>query len=49
MRRDDPQPDSTRWLQPGVADPDRSVLMGGSYGGFMAAWLPTVDGRFKAP
>ena len=22
--------------------------MGGSYGGFMAAWLPTVDGRFKA-
>jgi dipeptidyl aminopeptidase/acylaminoacyl peptidase len=22
--------------------------MGGSYGGFMAAWLPTMDGRFQA-
>ncbi|MEO8476711.1 MAG: S9 family peptidase [Actinomycetota bacterium] len=32
----------------GVADPDRLVLIGGSYGGFMAAWIPTQDGRFKA-
>ena len=32
----------------GVADPDRLVLTGGSYGGFMAAWIPTRDRRFKA-
>lgn len=32
----------------GVADPERIGVMGGSYGGFMAAWLPTVDDRFKA-
>lgn len=32
----------------GVADPDRLVLTGGSYGGFMAAWIPTRDHRFKA-
>jgi dipeptidyl aminopeptidase/acylaminoacyl peptidase len=32
----------------GVADPDRLVLAGGSYGGFMAAWIPTRDQRFKA-
>jgi dipeptidyl aminopeptidase/acylaminoacyl peptidase len=32
----------------GLADPDRVGVMGGSYGGFMAAWLPCVDGRFKA-
>jgi dipeptidyl aminopeptidase/acylaminoacyl peptidase len=32
----------------GVADPDRLVLTGGSYGGFMAAWIPTQDRRFKA-
>ena len=32
----------------GHADPERLVLTGGSYGGFMAAWIPTVDGRFKA-
>jgi dipeptidyl aminopeptidase/acylaminoacyl peptidase len=32
----------------GVADPDRLVLIGGSYGGFMAAWIPTQDQRFKA-
>ena len=35
-------------VQRGVADPDRIGVMGGSYGGFMAAWLPTVDGRFQA-
>lgn len=32
----------------GHADPERLVLTGGSYGGFMAAWIPTRDGRFKA-
>jgi dipeptidyl aminopeptidase/acylaminoacyl peptidase len=32
----------------GVADPERLVLTGGSYGGFMAAWIPTQDHRFKA-
>ncbi len=32
----------------GVADPDRIGIFGGSYGGFMAAWLPAVDERFKA-
>jgi dipeptidyl aminopeptidase/acylaminoacyl peptidase len=32
----------------GHADPERLVLTGGSYGGFMAAWIPTRDRRFKA-
>lgn len=32
----------------GVADPERLVLTGGSYGGFMSAWIPTRDRRFKA-
>lgn len=32
----------------GVADPNRLAVMGGSYGGFMAAWLPTIDDRFRA-
>jgi dipeptidyl aminopeptidase/acylaminoacyl peptidase len=32
----------------GVADPTRLGVTGGSYGGFMACWLPTVDGRFAA-
>ncbi|HEY8018735.1 MAG TPA: S9 family peptidase [Actinomycetota bacterium] len=35
-------------VEAGVADPDRLVLIGGSYGGFMAAWIPTQDPRFKA-
>ncbi|MGZ5328612.1 MAG: prolyl oligopeptidase family serine peptidase [Actinomycetota bacterium] len=35
-------------VEAGVADPDRLVLIGGSYGGFMAAWIPTQDRRFKA-
>ena len=35
-------------VAPGIADPDRLVLTGGSYGGFMAAWIPTRDRRFKA-
>ncbi|MYS81141.1 prolyl oligopeptidase family serine peptidase [Streptomyces sp. SID5474] len=32
----------------GIADPDRLGLMGGSYGGFMSAWLITQDERFAA-
>ena len=32
----------------GLADPERLGIMGLSYGGFMSAWLPTQDGRFKA-
>lgn len=32
----------------GVAAPDRIAVMGGSYGGFMAAWLVTQDQRFAA-
>ncbi|HEY7761948.1 MAG TPA: S9 family peptidase [Actinomycetota bacterium] len=35
-------------VEAGHADPDRLVLTGGSYGGFMAAWIPTRDRRFKA-
>jgi dipeptidyl aminopeptidase/acylaminoacyl peptidase len=32
----------------GLADADRLGIMGVSYGGFMASWLPTQDRRFKA-
>ena len=32
----------------GVADPKRLGVMGGSYGGFMSAWLVTQDSRFAA-
>lgn len=32
----------------GLADPDRIGVFGGSYGGFMSAWLPAIDDRFKA-
>jgi dipeptidyl aminopeptidase/acylaminoacyl peptidase len=32
----------------GSADPDRLAVAGGSYGGFMACWLPVLDQRFKA-
>ncbi len=32
----------------GVADPSRIAVLGGSYGGFMAAWLPAIDDRFRA-
>jgi dipeptidyl aminopeptidase/acylaminoacyl peptidase len=31
----------------GIADPDRLVVTGGSYGGFISAWLPTQDPRFR--
>ena len=32
----------------GIADPDRLGITGGSYGGFMSAWLPCIDPRFRA-
>jgi len=32
----------------GIADPRRLGVMGGSYGGFMSAWLITQDSRFAA-
>jgi dipeptidyl aminopeptidase/acylaminoacyl peptidase len=32
----------------GVADPERIGVTGGSYGGFMSAWLPCIDQRFRA-
>jgi dipeptidyl aminopeptidase/acylaminoacyl peptidase len=34
-------------VERGIADPDRIGVIGGSYGGFMAAWLPAIDDRFK--
>jgi dipeptidyl aminopeptidase/acylaminoacyl peptidase len=35
-------------LEMGIADPERLGVMGGSYGGFMAALLPCLDRRFAA-
>lgn len=32
----------------GIADPERIAVMGGSYGGFMSAWLVTRTDRFAA-
>jgi dipeptidyl aminopeptidase/acylaminoacyl peptidase len=32
----------------GIADPDKMVVMGGSYGGFMTFWTITQTDRFKA-
>jgi dipeptidyl aminopeptidase/acylaminoacyl peptidase len=32
----------------GIADPERIGVTGGSYGGFMSAWLPSIDQRFRA-
>jgi len=32
----------------GVADPDKLVVMGGSYGGYMTFWTVTQTDRFKA-
>jgi dipeptidyl aminopeptidase/acylaminoacyl peptidase len=34
-------------VQRGIADPDRLALAGGSFGGYMAAWIPTLTDRFK--
>ncbi len=35
-------------LEMGLADPERIGVLGGSYGGFMAALLPCLDQRFAA-
>jgi dipeptidyl aminopeptidase/acylaminoacyl peptidase len=35
-------------IERGIADPARIGTIGGSYGGFMSAWLVTQDQRFKA-
>jgi dipeptidyl aminopeptidase/acylaminoacyl peptidase len=35
-------------IQKGVADPDRLVVSGWSYGGFMTSWIITQTKRFKA-
>jgi dipeptidyl aminopeptidase/acylaminoacyl peptidase len=32
----------------GIADPDKMVVMGGSYGGYMTFWTITQTSRFKA-
>ncbi|HKX29523.1 MAG TPA: S9 family peptidase [Blastocatellia bacterium] len=32
----------------GIADPEKLVVMGGSYGGFMTFWMVTQTDRFKA-
>jgi dipeptidyl aminopeptidase/acylaminoacyl peptidase len=35
-------------VERGLADPKKLYLTGGSFGGFMTAWLVTHDNRFKA-
>jgi dipeptidyl aminopeptidase/acylaminoacyl peptidase len=35
-------------IERGIADPERIGVFGGSYGGFMSAWLPTLTERFAA-
>ncbi|MEZ5656334.1 MAG: prolyl oligopeptidase family serine peptidase [Sphingobium sp.] len=35
-------------IDAGIAQPEKIGVIGGSYGGFMAAWLPTLDRRFAA-
>ena len=35
-------------IKQGIADPDKLVVMGGSYGGFMTFWTVTQTDRFKA-
>ncbi|MGH8200509.1 MAG: S9 family peptidase [Steroidobacteraceae bacterium] len=35
-------------VERGIADPNRLGVTGGSYGGYMTAWLITQDPRFKA-
>lgn len=36
------------FLELGIADPKRMVLTGGSYGGYMTAWIITHSDRFQA-
>jgi len=38
----------TTLIERGIADPKRLGVMGGSYGGFMSAWLVTQTDRFAA-
>lgn len=35
-------------IEKGIADPDKLVVMGGSYGGFMTFWTVSQTDRFKA-
>ncbi len=35
-------------ISKGIADPDKLLVMGGSYGGFMTFWTITQTNRFKA-
>ena len=35
-------------IERGIADPDRLALSGGSYGGYLTAWIVGHDTRFKA-
>lgn len=37
-----------KMVEMGLADPHRLFLTGGSFGGFMTAWIVTHDTRFKA-
>lgn len=37
-----------KMVEMGLADPQRLFLTGGSFGGFMTAWIVTHDTRFKA-
>ncbi len=34
-------------VERGLADPDRMAITGGSFGGYMAAWIPTRTDRFR--
>ena len=39
---------ATDWLvERGLADPERMAITGGSYGGYLAAWIPTLTSRFR--
>ncbi|MFF1946293.1 S9 family peptidase [Rhodococcus qingshengii] len=38
----------TSLINDGIADPDRAVVMGASYGGFISSWLPTQTDAFAA-
>ncbi len=37
-----------KMVEMGLADPDRLVVTGGSFGGFMTSWMISHDHRFKA-
>lgn len=44
----DDMPGADKVIEMGVADPDKLVVMGGSYGGFSTYWSITQTDRFKA-